>query len=303
MTAASHQSNDHAGHRLGGRSPTGKPSTYGDIDWHLLWRNARAGKSWKTSAPQDWSKRAASYAQRVLSSPYVSRVLAMLDIDRQTTVLDVGCGPGTLAVPLARRAASVTAIDYAPGMLERLATAAEQEQLSNIKMVHCAWEDDWNDAAITVHDVAIASRSLSIDDLGAGITKLDEHARKRVYLVERIAPTPFDPAAFTAVGRPFDSGPDYIYALNMLYTMGIHPEISQIEIAPETTYPDLDHALERYRWMIKNMTDEEEQRLRSFLCSRIVSRTAGTVTIGGLAPQRWALISWQPSGKRGSSGS
>jgi FkbM family methyltransferase len=219
----------------------------------------------------------------------------MLDIDQQTTVLDVGCGPGTLALPLARRVASVTAVDYAPGMLEQLTATADKEQLDNIRTVHCAWEDDWSDASITVHDVAIASRSLSIDDLATGIAKLDKHARKRVYLVERIAPTPFDPAAFSAVGRPFDSGPDYIYALNILYTMGIHPEVRQIEIAPENTYPDLGHALERYRWMIKNMTGEEEQRLSVFLASRIVSRTADTVTLGGLTPQRWALISWKPT--------
>ncbi len=300
MAAASHQIKDHADHRSGKLPATAKMATYGDIDWHLLWRNARAGKSWKTSAPEDWSKRAARYAQRVLSSPYVSRVLALLDVDHRTTVLDVGCGPGTLAVPLAQRVASVTAIDYAPGMLDRLA-AAGKAQLSNVRTVHCAWEDDWNKASITVHDVAIASRSLGIDDLAAGLAKLDQYARKRVYLVERIAPTPFDPAAFAAVGRPFDSGPDYIYAVNILYTMGIHADVRQIEIAPETTYPDLDHALERYRWMIKNMTGEEEQRLSTFLASRIVSRTTDTVTLGGLTPQRWALISWQPSANRGTS--
>jgi SAM-dependent methyltransferase len=222
----------------------------------------------------------------------------MLDIDHQTTVLDVGCGPGTLTLPLARRAASVTAIDYAAGMLDRLRAAAEQQCLTNVRTVLCAWEDDWRQASITNHDVAIASRSLNIEDLGGGIAKLDEYARKRVYLVERIDPTPFDPAAFAAVGRPFDSGPDYIYTLNILYTMGIHPEVRQITIAPEDTFPDLEHALERYRWMIKNITGEEEQQLRAFLSSRIVSKTAGGVTIGGLAPQRWALISWRPSGYR-----
>lgn len=298
MIAARHQIDSHTERLAGDRSPSGTPSTYGDIDWHLLWRTARAAKAWKTSAPRDWSERAETYSRRVLSSPFVDHVLAMLDIDPQNTVLDVGCGPGTLTLPLARRAASVTAIDYAAGMLDRLREAAEQQRLTNIRTVLCAWEDDWQQASITVHDVAIASRSLNIDDLAAGIAKLDKYARKRVYLVERITPTPFDPTAFAAVGRPFDSGPDYIYTLNILYTMGIHPEIRQITIAPEDAFPDLECALERYRWMIKNITDEEEQRLRAFLSSRIVSKTGDRVRIGGLAPQRWALISWCPSGYR-----
>ncbi|MBE0584972.1 MAG: methyltransferase domain-containing protein [Desulfofustis sp.] len=273
--------------------------TYSDIDWQLLWHNARAGKSWKTSAAQDWSKRSESFAERVMSSPFVDRVLSLLDIDRQTTVLDVGCGPGTLALPLAERAGSVTALDYAEGMLVRLRSLAVERRLTSIRALLCGWEDDWAAKGVGEHDVAIASRSLNVDNLAVAIAKLNQYASKQVYITERIAPTPFDPAAFSAVGRPFNSGPDYIYTLNILYTMGIHPEVRHIEISAENTYPDLEHALQRYRWMLKDLTDDEEQRLSAFLSSRIVSQTPDQLTLKGLAPQRWALISWKKNGSQG----
>lgn len=273
-------------------------TAYADIDWQSLWHNARAGKSWKSRAAKDWSERADSFAERVIQAPYVGKVLEHLDIDRTTTVLDVGCGPGTLALPLAEMAGSVTALDYSDGMLNRLRTFARERHLTNIRTLRCAWEDDWAAHGIGEHDIAIASRSLNIDNLVDGISKLNEHATRRVYVVERIAPTPFDPDAFAAIGRSFNSGPDYIYTLNTLYAMGIHPRVEQIELETEGCYRDLDQALQRYRWMFKELSNNEEERLAAFLTDRIVGRTAEHLIIASRFPQRWALISWNTQKSR-----
>ena len=54
-------------------------------------------------------------------------------------VLDVGCGPGRLAIPLARavgESGCVVAIDVQAGMLERAREKAEAAQLTNIRFVH-----------------------------------------------------------------------------------------------------------------------------------------------------------------------
>nr|WP_321464452.1 class I SAM-dependent methyltransferase [uncultured Desulfobulbus sp.] len=54
------------------------------------------------------------------------------------TVLDAGCGPGRLTLPLAKRVGpegTVTAVDLQPGMLERVRAKAERAGLGNIKLV------------------------------------------------------------------------------------------------------------------------------------------------------------------------
>lgn len=53
-------------------------------------------------------------------------------------VLDFGCGPGRLTIPLAKRvgpAGEVTALDVQPGMLQKVRARLEAEKLGNIKLL------------------------------------------------------------------------------------------------------------------------------------------------------------------------
>jgi len=177
-------------------------------------------------------------------------------------------------------------------MIELLDEEAGRQQVDNIDAFVCAWEDNWPDSGITRHDVAIASRSMNIEDLKGSLEKINDYATERVYIVERVAPSPFDPDAFAAIGRPFDSGPDYIYTLNMLYTMGIHPHLEHIELDREQRFANIDQAVQNYRWMFKELTTEEEQRLETYLRKQITRQETDHIIIRRHHPQRWVVMSW-----------
>ena len=53
-------------------------------------------------------------------------------------VLDIGCGPGALSIPLARAGATVTAVDIASGMLDRLKETAKNDKL-DITTIEASW--------------------------------------------------------------------------------------------------------------------------------------------------------------------
>jgi SAM-dependent methyltransferase len=266
--------------------------TYDDLDWHTLWQNARAKKSWTQKGPADWDKKAASFAKRNRDSAFVNLVLSRIPYDKNTSVLDAGSGPGTLSLPLAPLVKSVCALDYSKGMLSTLDTLAAQQQSSNIKTVLASWEDDWDALHIGQHDICIASRSLSVANLKAALAKLNNHARRAVFVVDRINPTPFDQGAFVALNRPFRSGPDYIYTINTLYSMGIHPCVEIISLEKTVSYSSMESALDAYTWMFKDLNAEEEQLLARYIEKNSHTNSEGELLVTRSSPARWALIWW-----------
>ena len=80
----------------------------------------------------------------LLENPYVDMVagpqtiLDRLDLAAGMRVLDVGCGPGRLAVPAAKQvgpAGTVVALDIQAEMLRRLEERREQNKLPNIHLI------------------------------------------------------------------------------------------------------------------------------------------------------------------------
>lgn len=267
--------------------------TYDDLDWQKLWHNAREKKSWTAKGPADWDKKAPSFAKRNSGSPFVEIILQHIPFNKESTILDAGSGPGTLSLPLAPQVKSVTALDYSQGMLDLLRVRAKKQDSNNITPILGSWEDNWQDLHIKKHDICIASRSLGVDNLQAALAKLNECAKKFVFVVDRINPTPFDQGAFSAIGRPFRSGPDYIYTINTLYSMNIHPCINIIRLEQETTYSDMSAALDSYCWMFKDLTPDEESKLQAYLHANSRPGKNNTIIIKRSNPPRWALIWWQ----------
>lgn len=92
-----------------------------------------------------WNKRSVSYARNMEKDrrqKKTDEILAFLDecgFDPEgSRVLDIGCGPGTLSLALAKLGAEVTALDISSGMLDRLKDSVKQESLP-IDILECSW--------------------------------------------------------------------------------------------------------------------------------------------------------------------
>jgi len=75
----------------------------------------------------------------LLDNPFTARyhalILSRLDLAPGLSVLDAGCGPGLLTIPIARAVGplgSVVALDVQEGMIQRARAAAAQAGMSNI---------------------------------------------------------------------------------------------------------------------------------------------------------------------------
>jgi SAM-dependent methyltransferase len=145
-------------------------------------------------------------------------------------ILDIGCGSGTLALPLAAAGHQVLAVDFSRGMIDELQSRAANKGLQGISTtildINAPWEE-WQGAGINENsvDVAVASRSMMVDDLWRTLLNLERVARERVAMTMA---TEFGPRETKRLGEPINGQPfvpDYIYAINLLFQMGRYPEL------------------------------------------------------------------------------
>lgn len=105
--------------------------------------------------------------------------LSLLPITSKDSVLDIGCGPGRLSVPLVKIAKRVTSVDAFGKMLEFAKANAKKAGCDNIKFIQKSWLDEDALQVIGKHDIVIASRSVGLGD----IDKLNKIAKKYVVLM------------------------------------------------------------------------------------------------------------------------
>ncbi|MBP7069374.1 MAG: class I SAM-dependent methyltransferase [Methanothrix sp.] len=95
--------------------------------------------------------------------------------------MNVGAGPGTLALPLARRVKQVTAVEPSLAMVKRLERHIVEDGISNIRILPRKWED-LSPEEVGEHDLVIASYSLSFLDMREALLKMDRLSKRQVIL-------------------------------------------------------------------------------------------------------------------------
>lgn len=254
--------------------------------------NAYTGRKTEEESRAAWDQRAGSYARRSHMSSYHRKFLALMDADPSWTALDVGSGPGTISLPLARTIKQVTAIDLSPKMIEALRRQACDLGIANIDAKVCSWGDDWDEAGVPVADVAFASRSSAAPDLESCLSKLDAHARRRACLTTIHGDMPsHDRRLWEAVGRELPAPPDYIEVVDCLYDMGICCSVNFIPGERHMDFSSYDEGYQFVAGSFGDLSDSEAKRLQDF-CREHLVFDRGSWTFDYKTTWSWAFLRW-----------
>ena len=230
-----------------------------------------------------WDGRAASMSERGFTSAYLQEFLARLDLTGCATLLDVGCGPGTIGLSVAPRLVKVFGLDYSPGMLQAFTEQAQARGLSNATPILRAWEDDWSD--VPVCDIVVASRATAVRDFEAAARKLEAKARRRVYLTYPADGRFAGDGVCEALGRPHGPLPDYLHIVGILHHLGIHPRLDYI--AGDNRFAGcegFDEFVVKVRGLAGELSAEDLGAVRDYY-----DRHRDRI---GREKMRWAFISW-----------
>jgi SAM-dependent methyltransferase len=273
------------------------------IDWGAMWQAETGRFHWQDniSTKALWDKRADSFDKRINrvkegeprdKDDYISRLLDRIEVKPDWTVLDIGCGPGTLAIPLAQKAKSVTALDISTKMLERLKTNAEKKGLDNIQYINADWKEAFDAGKPGHHDVVVASRSLMSGDMQKALTYIVNIADKAAYLTFPVVHLPLDLAVYQAIGRGHKKHPPYIYLLNMLYQMGVNANVEVLFSKVKVQFHSIDEAVADLQWRTDTFTPDEKIKVQHSLVQNLAWDKATSSFIHE-GKSQWALIWWR----------
>jgi len=247
-----------------------------DIDWNEIWKS-QMQRSRQASPARDcahiWESRESALKFWNMSQENRGRVdktIWSTDITPQSRVLDIGAGPGTLAIPFASKVAHVTAVEPAAGMVSVMREKMAEGGVTNISIVQKRWEDvDINEDLKPPYDVVMASFSLGMKDIRAAIEKMQEASSRYVYLYHFAGPTSWDrqwedlwPKLH---GREYIPGPKSDVLYNVLYQMGIYPHIRTFRLEHNQRFSSLQEAMDTLGPQCQAESEEQRAILRNYL--------------------------------------
>lgn len=229
----------------------------GDADWNAVWmamRRRQLATPGYLSGPEFFARQqnVDRYQQQVETEyrGYTERQLASMAIPDGATVLDVGAGPGTLAVPLAERGCLVTAVEPSAPMRRVLETSAERSGV-RVAVIPLPWEETDPTALGGRFDAVIASYSLLMLDLRAALAKMHAASRGGVHLFHPLTPPGgrvVEGALWQALYRaeyPPEPMADCVW--NLLFQMGIMATLDAAFSPAIHRFRDLDQVVAEFR--------------------------------------------------------
>ena len=271
------------------------------IDWAEVWKEqgseSRKNRGFKTCVDR-WSdlEQCRKFDRMAKKDDWKRsyEMIRRMDIYRGASVLDIGAGPGTLAIPLARMGCRVTAVEPSEGMAECLQNNMAAENLNNVRLVQKRWEDVEPEADLEPpNDVVVASYSLGFDDLKPALLKMDSVAGHYVYIFWFAdMKSPWQQSygeiweKLYGVAPRASGQPNIVF--NLLNQLGIFANVEVFQEEMTNRFASLDEAVADQSYGLNITTPAQEAVLREYLEKRLQADSGQYV----LRTVSWRMKIW-----------
>jgi SAM-dependent methyltransferase len=221
----------------------------------------------------------------------VSRLVR--EVSPSTTVLDVGGGAGRFALALALRCQHVTVVEPSPSMGESLRQIASEARINNVSLMAKRWEE----AEVEPADVVLSAHVIyMVEDIRAFVTKVVAHARQKVLMPTFMRPPLARYAPFWrwVHGEDKHELPGAGELMQVLWEMGIYPDLEMFASRPSRAFKDWQTALETLRRRIHVKPDTAEDARLQRAMQELLIETPDGYAMKETPPERLALIAWRP---------
>ena len=245
-------------------------------DFYRLWTE---GKAAEASGKAFWDNRAGEFNKLVCQGSPDARIKNIVDyllsnnlLTKNSSVLDIGCGPGRFAIEFGKRSTDVTGLDISDKMLDYAVNNAQADHLTNVSFKNLNWDEvsleerGW----VKKYDLVTAINSPGIHDQ-VTLEKMIAASKGYCFLsnfVDRADSVQdiIRKEILKLKGVKFYS--NTVYSIfNILWLMGYYPFITYVDTDREHVRP-FEEAFVYYKTLLEtadNLGDENNDLIRMYL--------------------------------------
>jgi SAM-dependent methyltransferase len=276
------------------------PDSLAPFDHAARWRALVAGRDAQRGAGyrdgdaerDPWRGRAdrfATYSERLPDDDLLFARLREI-VRPDDTVLDVGAGAGRYALPLARLARRVVAVEPSPAMLRHLEARVAAAGAENVTVVAAAWPE----AEVEPADVVLCSHVVyGVREIAPFLRALDAQTRRVCLIAIRVDQHPGIAELSAALrGEAHLRQPALLDLYPVLAQLGIAADVQTFPAAGSFYFADREAAVAHYRDRLRVPPGSSgEATLRAIVTERLVQTPDGRWRWPGNPPHS-AIVSW-----------
>jgi SAM-dependent methyltransferase len=248
-----------------------------NIDWGDVWNRQvikRRELGRVVGSMNQWQTKqsACRYWESALKTQYerIADTINEIEIFPNSRILDIGAGPGVLAIPLAHRVAHITAVEPLTGMVEALHEKILHGKIKNINWIQKYWEDiDVSRDLNPPYDLVLASLSLNMLGIREAILKMVEACSNLVYLYWFAGEPSWEIHSKKLIPLlhqiPFVPMPKSDILFNILVQMGIHPHIKVFDYRFTEEFSSFRELLDDFVEYYQATTRHQENIIKKYL--------------------------------------
>ncbi len=256
--------------------------------------NKETPEYWDSMA-EIYAKKAHSPIERQNSEDFLNR----FTWEKDETILDVACGPGTFAIPLAKRGCQILATDFSAEMLHQLKLQAEKENCHSIDCIQGRWLElklqKQFDTVLCMSGLGVISTDSNHNArLGETLDLLYKSARKRLIILIPHADSHLDDEMRNILGEN-DVPTERLRIAMIYYAMvdhGMLPSLQIIRRPFKWFFKNTDEACETLlkKSGIKNVSQERLELFKEYISKLLQKDDSGKLTLNYPTSQALFII-------------
>jgi len=253
-----------------------------NAEWNKCVADQKKMKNFQTGVQRFSIQKNADQMAKNLTEGNVERVndqLARLNFPPGSSVLDIGAGPGTLAVPLAARGCAVTVVEPSVPMQNAMEDYKKIKGVDDdIFVIPKIWEDIHSDE-IGQFDYVVSSFAMAVPNLKDALLKMNRVCKKDVHIFWFLVPPPWDKTAEALWknlhGEEFYRRPLANLIWDALYELGIYADLEVLPLKDVHYYETFEEAVAEYADRLSAVEEKQIRIVENYLKENMIETAKG----------------------------